>query len=324
MLRVFADAGFQVPARVRRRGGAPDVPDRADRGHRSRCRAAGSSAAEARSIARLLRPGRGRGLRRAARRYRHRGGLLRHLRDAGFTGAARSGPPDRVHSGRCCRRVAVGWSTPAPGVDLAVVAVPPAAVDRRWWPMPRAAGVARAGGRLGRLRRGRRRPARRPRPRCVRRGAGGRAAAWSARTASAWRTPTRRSVSMRHSRPALPPPGRVGFFCQSAALGIGAAGRGRPARPRPVQLRLGRQPGRRVRQRPAAVLARRPAHRCGAAVPGDLRQPAQVRPDRPAARPGQAGGRGGHAGRRPVRGEPAPPRPGRPVAARPRCSPSPA
>ena len=60
--------------------------------------------------------------------------------------------------------------------------------------------------------------------------------------------------------------------------------RGRPARAgaqpghRAVHLRLGRQPGRRQRQRPAPVLGDRPGHRGRAAAPGELRQPAQVRP----------------------------------------------
>ena len=57
----------------------------------------------------------------------------------------------------------------------------------------------------------------------------------------------------------------------------------RPRRPAagPVDVRLRRQPRRPVRQRPAAVLGHRPGDRGGAAVPRELRQPAQVLPDRP-------------------------------------------
>ena len=67
---------------------------------------------------------------------------------------------------------------------------------------------------------------------------------------------------------------------------------GAQARAGAVDLRLGGQPRRPVRQRPAAVLADRPGHRPGAAVPGDVRQPAQVRPGRAAARAHQADRRG--------------------------------
>ena len=49
-------------------------------------------------------------------------------------------------------------------------------------------------------------------------------------------------------------------------------GRRREPWARAVDVRLGRQPGRRVRQRPAAVLARRRPDRGGAAVPGVNRQ----------------------------------------------------
>ena len=100
-------------------------------------------------------------------------------------------------------------------------------------------------------------------------------------------------AAQRHARPATcPAAGRVGFFCQSGALGIAILAAAARARARPVHLRLGRQPRRRVRQRPAAVLADRPGHRRGPALPGDVRQPAQVRPARPAARAHQADRRG--------------------------------
>ena len=52
----------------------------------------------------------------------------------------------------------------------------------------------------------------------------------------------------------------------------------RPPRARPVDVRLGRQPRRRVRQRPAAVLGGGRRHRRRAALPRVDRQPAQVLP----------------------------------------------
>ena len=70
------------------------------------------------------------------------------------------------------------------------------------------------------------------------------------------------------------------------------SGRRRLPRAGAVVVRLGGQPGRRLGQRPAAVLARRRAHRGGAAVPGIVRQSAQVRPAGPDAGPRQAGDRG--------------------------------
>ena len=71
------------------------------------------------------------------------------------------------------------------------------------------------------------------------------------------------------------------------------------ARARRVGLRVGGQQGRRQLQRPAPVLGGRPRHRRGAALPGVVRQPPQVRPDRPPGVSAQAD-RGGeeraHAG----------------------------
>ena len=57
-----------------------------------------------------------------------------------------------------------------------------------------------------------------------------------------------------------------------------------PARHRDLLVRLGRRQARRVRQRHAAVVGARRADQAGRAVPGVVRQPAQVRPDGP---PGQ-------------------------------------
>ena len=66
---------------------------------------------------------------------------------------------------------------------------------------------------------------------------------------------------------------------------------GRPPQPRHLDLRVGRQPGRRVRQRLHAVLDRRRRHRRRRPLPGVDGQPAQVLPHR--AQPGadQAGHR---------------------------------
>ena len=131
------------------------------------------------------------------------------------------------------------------------------------------------------------------------------ASGWSARTASACSTPTRRSGSPPRFAPALPPaPGGLAVASQS---GRGRHRHARPRRPhrlRHLHLRLAGQQGRRQRQRPARVLVRRPGHHGGRALPRVVRQPAQVRPDRPGAGPPQAGPRrrqrpvGGRAARR--------------------------
>ena len=86
--------------------------------------------------------------------------------------------------------------------------------------------------------------------------------------------------------PQLPGRGRTGFFCQSGALGTAILADADRPRARPVHVRLRRQPRRRLRQRPAAVLGDRPGHRRRPALPGVVRQPAQVR----------AGSRAGSAG----------------------------
>ena len=69
-------------------------------------------------------------------------------------------------------------------------------------------------------------------------------------------------------------------------------GDGRAPRARPVDVRVRRQPRRRLRQRPAAVLGGGRRDRGRAALPGVDRQPAQVLPDRPPGRPAQARRRG--------------------------------
>jgi RimJ/RimL family protein N-acetyltransferase len=91
--------------------------------------------------------------------------------------------------------------------------------------------------------------------------------------------------------PLVPPRGALGFFSQSGRA------RGRPARQRrtpgarPVDVRLGGQPGRRQRQRPDAVLGGGRGHRGRDALPRVAGQPTQVQPDRAAPRPAEARGR---------------------------------
>ena len=82
-----------------------------------------------------------------------------------------------------------------------------------------------------------------------------------------------------------------------------------PAQPEPraLHLRVGGQQGRRLGQRPAVLLGRRPAHARRAALPRELRQPAQVRAPRARGGAREADRRrqvgalgGGHARRAPV------------------------
>ena len=68
-----------------------------------------------------------------------------------------------------------------------------------------------------------------------------------------------------------------------------AAGAAFPARHRHLLVRLARRQVRRVRQRPADVVGAGPGHQAGRAVPGVVRQPAQVRPHRAPRRRHDAG-----------------------------------
>ena len=105
--------------------------------------------------------------------------------------------------------------------------------------------------------------------------------------------------------PIFPAAGRIAMSSQSGASGSGRP-RGRSATGTgPVHLRQRRQQGRRLRQRPPAILGRRRKHRRHPALPGIVRQSPAVRADCAAGRPAQADCRGqersvggGAAGRR--------------------------
>ena len=79
------------------------------------------------------------------------------------------------------------------------------------------------------------------------------------------------------------PPGRIGFSSQSGALGLALLEKAARARPRLLGVRLDRQQGGRLVERPARVVGGRPGHRRRAALPRVVRQPAQVRAASPAA-----------------------------------------
>ena len=88
--------------------------------------------------------------------------------------------------------------------------------------------------------------------------------------------------------PTWPPAGNVGMLSQSGALGIAVLDQVRALDLGISTLRLGRQQGRRLEQRPALLLGRRPAHRGDRPLPRELRQPAQVRAHRSRGRAPQA------------------------------------
>ncbi len=80
--------------------------------------------------------------------------------------------------------------------------------------------------------------------------------------------------------PSMPPQGRVGFFCQSGALGTAILESVSPARARPLDLCLRRQPRGRLGQRPVAVLAGGRLDRGDPPLPGVNRRSSQVLPHR--------------------------------------------
>ncbi len=83
--------------------------------------------------------------------------------------------------------------------------------------------------------------------------------------------------------PVAPVPGRVGCRVAVRRCRHRAARARARARPRRLDVRVDGQQGRRLRQRPHAVLGRRSADRRRAALPRVVRQPAQVRAHRPRA-----------------------------------------
>ena len=289
MLRVFSDFGYQIQRAVRGRRRPPELPDRARPRSPARCRSRASSAprrgrspgcSPRAAVAVYGASASGQGIGAA---------MLGHLRDGGYPGTIVPVHRRRGAGGRASRRTGRP-AVAGVAIDLALIAVPPAgvadAVARRGGERGR-----RPGGGLGRLRRDRRRRRRRP-ARADRGGArGGVARGRPEQHGGGQRRPGRTAERHPGADAARGRPGRV--LQPERRARRRPAGRGRPARPGPVQLRLGRQPGRRLRQRPAAVLAGRPGHRRGAALPGDVRQPAQVRPAGPPDEPGQTGGRGG-------------------------------
>ena len=164
----------------------------------------------------------------------------------------RSGEP--VAGVRALRARSTRSPTP---VDLAVICVPGAHVlDAAEAAL--AHGRARALRHLGRLRRDRR---------------GGRASARSscsrscARTARGSSGPNCLGIAVPAPRlnatfaPRALPPGRIGFSSQSGALGLALLEKAAGARPRLLGVRLDRQQGRRLVERPARVVGGRRRHR---------------------------------------------------------------
>ena len=94
------------------------------------------------------------------------------------------------------------------------------------------------------------------------------ACGWSARTRSGSSTPTPTCALNASLAPALPPPGRLGLFAQSGALGVAVLA---SAARRGLGVSTSPRAGNRVdvsRQRPHAVLDRRRRHRRRGALPG--------------------------------------------------------
>ena len=82
------------------------------------------------------------------------------------------------------------------------------------------------------------------------------------------RVPSQRDVRFR----SIPPRASVALSSQSGALGPRSPRLRLEAQPRHLDVRLGRQQGRRLGQRPHPVLVRGPAHRGDPPVPRELRQ----------------------------------------------------
>ena len=100
-----------------------------------------------------------------------------------------------------------------------------------------------------------------------------------------------------------PQAGKAGLALQSGGVGVVLLEHLSRLGVGDLLLRLARRQRRRVRQRHAAVVGVRCGDQAGRAVPGVVREPAQVRPHRPRRRPHHAGP---DRERGPVRGGPAP------------------
>ena len=246
--------------------------------------------------------------------------ILDNIRTGGYAGRLYVvNPRARQIGGEHCLSSVLDLPEPA---DLAVIAVPGrggAGRGRAMRPARRAVpGGDHVRARCRRLRGPARGvpPARHAagRPELLRRGRA-RASAWTPR-----------------SPPGHPRPGVAGLVMQSGGLGFAHGRPAVPARRRDLLVRVGGRQARRVEQRHADVVGARRGHQARRAVYRVVRQPAQVRPDRPAgerqhARPGRAG--------RPCRGRPAAAAShaaavatrwsaGRPCSSRPGSSPRPA
>ena len=324
MLRVFSDAGYQVERKYADGVVHLSVPDRAD--HRDSLRGAVGPRAAHRGA-----------LDRPAAQPARASPSTAPAPTAPGVGAAMLAPPARrrLHRRRSCRctrsadrvgraaRLPLGGGTPAPGGPGGGRGAAGRASPRPWPTRPRP-GVHGLRGRLRRLRRGRRRPA--PRRSATLLGAA-RArgpAPGRARTAWASPTPTRRYGSTPPSRRSCRRPG-PGRLLQ-------------PVRPRSGMALLAEADRRGLGLSSFVSAGNRadvsgndllqywrddPRHRRGAALPGDVRQPAQVRP----ASPGELGRRkpvvAVAAADPPAAARRRPARPGRPRRS-PRCSPAPA
>ena len=291
MIRVFRDSGFPVTSAPAPDGLERRVPGRARRRTRARRFEDRDRIAAVAAVARVLRPasvavigasrrpglGRRRLLRQpASQRLPRR--AARRQPERGLHRRPRGAPLDR---GR------------ARAVDLAIVAVPAAAVPG----VARecgAAGVRGARGHHRRLRRGRAPRARRGRPSCSRSAARAGCGS-SARTAWACQHRARRRAerdlrAARRARAAA-----SGFVSQSGAFGIAAVAEAAAPRDRAVAfVSLGNKADLSSNDL-LQYWEQDPATRGRRALPGVLRQPAQVRPHRAAggAREAGPGGQGG-------------------------------
>ena len=283
MLSVFANAGF-VPTRTLE-GGVVEVrfPIEATEGYRASVDERDHVAVTA-SLRPFFEPRTVAVIGASARRGSIGGELFRNVLAGGFTGAAypvnRSGEP--VAGVRAYRSLEeIGDQ-----IDLCVICLPGDLVirrRRRGAPLRDALALRH----LGRLRRDRARGRRAP-------GAAADARARPRRAARRPELPRHRDGRRRPQRDLCPT--RVPARPDRLLVAVGrararAARAGRGARARPLRLRLDRQQGRRLVERPARVVGGRPGHRPRPALRRVVRQPAQVRAHRAAPGAREAGAR---------------------------------